>query len=297
MPVLGESSTNSHAPRIRRPPCTTSRLSLTVRHSALSNRPVTSTIPGSLPSRPVVGCQPTPQPGSRRGSQSAHRILSCYPTLHVCDPASYAPPLHALLSPPPAGCFQRVITRPSNRPGRYLPPVVGCDPFLSLEAAGVRASIALLLATRPSIPPAIPLPDWDQVKPPEPPPAARDASRSHGPANRTGGRPRTRWGPSGLPSYNLSSRQQTLYASSRSGGEATADLTSTRTMTNPQRKTPRQSPTTGDHVRSDGAHELRRACPRKSAPRSVWRLSSTYPRRPQACICWRKVCPAQLCFY
>ena len=122
-----------------------------------------------------------------------------------------------------------------------------------------------------------------------PPPAARDASRSHGPANRTGGRPRTRRGPSGLPSYTLISRQQILCASSRSGGEATADLTSTRTMTNPQRKTPRQSPTTGDHVRSDGAHELRRACPRKSAPRSVWRLSSTYPRRPQACICWRKV--------
>ena len=107
--------------------------------------------------------------------------VNLYPETRAFEPSQYqefsarvpCPSLTCarLLSPPPAGCFQRVITRPAVEPpcipGRYLPPVVGCNPFLSLEAAGVRASIALLLPTRPSIPPAMPLPDWDHVPPPE----------------------------------------------------------------------------------------------------------------------------------
>ena len=36
------------------------------------------------------------------------------------------------------------------------PPLLVTDPFLSMEAAGLRASIAPLLATRPSIPLTMP---------------------------------------------------------------------------------------------------------------------------------------------
>ena len=143
-----------------------------MRHSALSNRPVTSTIPGSLPPDQLLVANPPlslEAAGVRRAPIAS--FPATRPSMFAIPPAMPLPYMRQTPSPPPAGCFQRVITRPAVElpciPGRYLPPVVGCDPFLSLEAAGVRASIALLLATRPSIPPAMPLPDWDHVPPPE----------------------------------------------------------------------------------------------------------------------------------
>ena len=94
---------------------------------------------------------------------------------------------------------------------------------------------------------------------------------------------RTSRGPSGLPSY----WSLVNCASSRSGGEATVDLTSTRTMTNPQRKTTAKLNRRPRRIR--WGSRTGAGGPKKSAPQSVWHLSFPYSRRPQACICWRKV--------